>query len=147
MPLGVVLLSLLNSLDELMAVGVAVTAVSLSKSALGDLTLLQWRALRVAEHGARVSDMAEALSVSLPSMSKMVKRLHGRGLVDIHRGEGGDERVRMVTVTDEGRRALRLVIGLRRQYLQSALSLAGLSSDARFASQLSRLAEVLSGVK
>lgn len=129
-----------------MTCGVALTAVSLSASSLSDLTLLQWRALRVAERSVRVTEMADALNISLPSTSKIIKRLQGRGLVDLQR-DVGDQRARMVTLTPAGVEALEGVLARRREYLRSALTLSGLEHDGRFSSQLHRLAEVLSGFR
>lgn len=93
--------ALLDSLDSVMTCAVAFTAMALAGTPLADLTVLQWRTLVVAEHGVRVGALAEALGVSFPSASKLVKRLVSRGYVVLVRDEV-DSRVRVVTVTPEG---------------------------------------------
>jgi len=60
-----------------------------------------------------LSDLAERLEVSLPTMSNSVSTLAGRGWVARQR-DPGDRRVALVTLTEEGRQVLRK-IGIQAQ--------------------------------
>lgn len=93
-----------------------------------DLSVPQFRALLyVNRHaGASLSDVAEHLGLSLPSVSKLIDRLVARGLIT--RESASDDRRRMVlTLTPDGQAALRAAA----QATQARLAdrLAALSPD------------------
>lgn len=93
-----------------------------------DLSVPQFRALLyVNRHaGASLSDVAEHLGLSLPSVSKLIDKLVARSLIT--RQSASDDRRRMVlTLTPDGQAALRTAA----QATQSRLAdrLAALSSD------------------
>ncbi len=89
-----------NSADAALTASRALVAISArSLSAIGDLTLPQFRALVVlASHGPTTSsDLAAALSVHASTVTRMVDRLAGKGLVE--RSTPADRREVVVAVT------------------------------------------------
>lgn len=130
----------LDSLDRIMTGSVAMTAMALSASPLRDLTLLQWRVLVVTDHGMRVTAIAAAVQMSVPSASKIVRRLARAGFVEVERGVV-DERVRLVVLTPVGILAVDDVRRRRRELADQALQRAAVVIDAPFDSQLALLAE------
>ena len=75
---------------------------------LPDLSVPLFRALRYLQNhpGASLSELADALTLTMPSASKLVQRLVVRKLVERRIGE--DRRRVHLTLTDEGRLALAL---------------------------------------
>lgn len=99
---------------------VAITARSMG--AIGDLTLPQFRALVVlASHGPSTSsDLAAALSVHASTVTRMVDRLAGKGLVE--RSTPGDRREVVVTVTGAALEIIDAVSEARRSELATVMS-------------------------
>jgi len=102
---------------------VGLTAAALGETAEGqDLTLSQWRALVVLaeEDGQHVGDLADRLGISLPSASRLVRRLERRGLVSAERDEN-DRRATRLNLLPSGRDAHRAVVAARRDRITKAL--------------------------
>lgn len=115
----------LQSLEDLTFGAIGLTALALAGAAGGGLTILQWRALVVIGRAdqARVGGVATAVGMSLPSTSRLIRRLERDGLVTSVRDEA-DRRATLVTLTPAGRR-LRNEVVLRRRALMEEALLAG----------------------
>jgi DNA-binding MarR family transcriptional regulator len=114
---------LVDALERLAMATVGLTAAALGETAEGqDLTLSQWRALVVLaeEDGQHVGDLADRLAISLPSASRLVRRLERRGLVSAERDED-DRRATRLKLLPRGRDAHRAVVAARRDRITKAL--------------------------
>lgn len=137
---------LLDALEGLAVATVGLTAAALSETPEGqDLTLSQWRALVVlaASDGRHVGELADQLGISLPSASRLVRRLERRGLVSAERDED-DRRATLLHLQPRGREAHRAVTAARRKRIERAMAARpdGLPDDPSEA--LEALAEALS---
>ncbi len=95
---------LLAALDRIARASVGLTATALVSSGHADLTLAQWRLIAVVAGATRpihVGDIAARLGTSMPSASRLVRRLEDRRLVDTMRDEA-DRRSTLVRLTDAG---------------------------------------------
>jgi len=112
----------LDSLEELMVGAIGMTAVALASAAAGGLTMSQWRALVVIGRAdqVRVGGVATAAGMSLPSTSRLIRRLERGGLVTSNRDEE-DRRATLVTLTPAGRRLRDDVVRGRRVLMEGAL--------------------------
>src|SRR5689334_7560956 len=114
----------LAAIDGLALGLVAVTAQAIDQ-AVGelDLTLPQWRVLLVVGQGRpalRVGDVAERIGASLPSTSRILRRLERRGLLATERDER-DRRATLVRLTTAGTATRHKVIAARRHLLAGAI--------------------------
>ncbi len=115
--------SLSAALERLLSAGIGITARAISDSEhAAALTLAQWRLLVIATHrrGPRVGELAAHLGVSVPSASRLVRRLEMRGLVETARAED-DRRATTVSATRRGRDLVDDVIAQRRGLIEQAL--------------------------
>jgi DNA-binding MarR family transcriptional regulator len=114
---------IIDSLELLMFTAIGMTAVALSAAAASDLTLPQWRALVVVGRmgRARVGDVAGAIGNSLPSASRLVRRLERQGLVATARDDT-DRRATVVELTPKGRQVREEVVTRRRALMDAALA-------------------------
>jgi DNA-binding MarR family transcriptional regulator len=107
---------------ELIAMGaVAVTARAVSQAE--DLTLLQWRVLRVLElepNGVSVTSLARQAGTGLPQASRLVARLRRKGLLRTAK-DAVDGRVTRASLTDDGIGLVNEVRRLRRDLLTEFL--------------------------
>lgn len=95
-------------------------------------------------HGAlRVSDIAACHGVDVSSVTPRLKRLESAGLVTRER-EATDARAFLITITDEGARALKSVHAARRYILQQALEGIDPEHVAAASNVLRRVADQLS---
>jgi DNA-binding MarR family transcriptional regulator len=112
---------------------VEVTSRALAEAAPGvDLTLLQWRALRIVGDdpaGARVGQVGEGVGVPLPAASRLVQRLQQRGLVHVQR-DPDDGRALRVRLTHAGSHARSTVLARRRSLISEALDQTVLPAEA-----------------
>lgn len=139
--------TLVHALERLAVASVALTAEALAATPRGhDLTLAQWRALVLLtdEQPRRIGDLAERLGTSLPSASRLVRRLETAGMVATERDES-DRRATLVSLTRSGRAAHRAVVTARGSRLQHALEHADLSADAPLHEAITVLARTLDG--
>jgi DNA-binding MarR family transcriptional regulator len=102
---------------------VGMTAIALSAASAGELTLSQWRALVVIGRNerVRVGDISAAIGMSLPSSSRLVRRLERHGLVTTERDEE-DRRATLVRMTQKGTRLRNRVLDRRRALMDAALT-------------------------
>ncbi len=77
------------------------------RSPLADLPIAQLRCLHVirCHEGQKMQDLADALSVKLPTLSQIVERLVRRGMVERH-PDPADRRVVRLQLTDAARTAV-----------------------------------------
>ena len=115
---------ILAAIDELALQLVAVTARALNQAADGlDLTLAQWRVLIVIGQRRaplRVGEIAARIDASLPSTSRILRRLERRGLITTERDER-DRRATLVRLTPAGVAARRRVLQVRRRIVAGAI--------------------------
>jgi len=109
--------SVAESLERIIFAGVALTTVAISAARPGfDLTFPQWRVVVIlgdAPEGARISDIAQGVGVTLPATSRQLRRLERRGLVTVGRDER-DRRAAVVRLTPEGRAARDAIVAYRK---------------------------------
>jgi len=115
--------TVLDALVRVAAEMVGITAMAVAQAATtNDLTLAQWRALVVvaSSEGMHVGEIAERIGGSVPSASRLIRRLERRGLVTTERDEA-DRRATIVRSTPEGAKARVSVMTRRRELLAEAL--------------------------
>jgi DNA-binding MarR family transcriptional regulator len=138
--------ALLAAVDALLMAAVGLTSRTLASSPARDLTVTQWRMLALlddSDTGIRLTDLADATAMSLPSASRMVNRLVARGFARSEPDET-DRRAVRITLTDEGRATVDDV--LRRRHAAVAEALDGRSLSETFAHELRTLAATLAAV-
>jgi len=114
----------LNALQQVIAVLVAVTARALAELPAGhELTMVQWRALIVVNTSrpTRVGDVAAGVGVSMPSASRLVKRLRQRGLIETSR-DAANRRAILVRLTAEGQRVTDATLRRRLELVEAELA-------------------------
>lgn len=129
---------------------IAVEAVGLTARALAsvegstDLTLAQWRTLVVVDFlgGARVGAIASRVGMSLPSTSRLIRRLERRGAV-VTEPDPTDGRASIVRATAAGSEFRAAVAARRRQLLSEALGDRLARSDPVIAAALDEIAGAL----
>jgi DNA-binding MarR family transcriptional regulator len=138
---------ILEAVDQLAFELVAITATALSEGVGNlDLTLAQWRVLVVVgeRRGSplRVGDVAARINASLPSTSRILRRLERRGLISTERDER-DRRATLVSLTLAGSTARRRVIQARQRRVGEALSATDGSLDEAAADSLEQIVSAL----
>lgn len=100
--------------------GVALTAAALENATDGqDLTFTQWRAILFVgetENGCRVGEVAGLLHASLPTTSRLLRRLERRGLLSLERDEQ-DRRATRARLTEQGGHLRSSVLAYRRSQI------------------------------
>jgi DNA-binding MarR family transcriptional regulator len=115
---------LASEIERLLTSGVGITARAIDQTAeAAELTLVQWRVLVIASQvqGLRIGELAAHLGISIPSASRLVRRIEAQGLVTARRADD-DRRATNVAVTSAGREMVAAVVGRRRQLIGRALS-------------------------
>lgn len=138
--------SLSAALERLLSAGIGITARAIGRSEhAAALTIAQWRLLVIAAgmRGPRVGELAAHLGVSVPSASRLVRRLEARGLVTTARAED-DRRATIVTLTPGGRALVDDVIARRRDLIERALQDRPRRSDTAAAAVIEGLATRMS---
>ena len=110
---------LVNALERLVVGAVGMTTAALESFAPAvDLTLPQWRALVVVAqaNGIRVGEIASRVGMSVPSTSRLVRRLERRGLVLTGRDDS-DRRATIVRPTAEGTELWSTLVEHRRRLI------------------------------
>lgn len=132
---------IIEPLELLMFGAIGMTALALSAASAGELTLSQWRVLVVLGRAdrARVGELATAIGTSLPSTSRLVRRLERRGLVTTER-DMEDRRATLVRMTTQGRHLRDDVIERRRTMMEAAISVSAPRLPRGLAEGLSALA-------
>ncbi len=117
------LVLVLEQLEQLAVELVAVTNAAIFDVGAGDLSLLQWRTLMVlgsSDEPLRVNELADRASASMPSASRLIRRMERRGLVSISR-DPSDGRGRRIALTQAGEALRSNVIGRRRFLIEESL--------------------------
>jgi DNA-binding MarR family transcriptional regulator len=116
--------ALAQSIERLLTAGIGITALAIDQvDHAADLTLPQWRVLVItsgATDGLRVGELAAHLGVSVPSASRIVRRVESKGLVTATRPDH-DRRATIVRATRVGRELVDAVVGRRREVIGLAL--------------------------
>jgi DNA-binding MarR family transcriptional regulator len=103
-------------LESIVFGGVAMTASALEEATEGqELTFTQWRAILTvgqAVEGRRVGEVAAFLPASLPTTSRLLRRLERRDLLTLER-DVQDRRATRARLTDAGHRLRQLVLAYR----------------------------------
>ncbi len=129
---------------EVIAIGaVAITTRALGQAAGGiELTFPQWRSLVIvgeSHAGARVSEVAGRVGVTLPATSRLLRRLADRGLVALER-DPADHRATRATLTAKGARVRADILDFRRRYLREIADGLGASDQPEVEAIVERLA-------
>lgn len=129
-------------LERIIVAGVAITTRALAEARPAlDLTFPQWRAMIVVgerAEGARVSEVAARVGVTLPATSRLLRRLAARGLVEIS-GDERDRRASRARLTAAGQEALDAILAYRR--LRIAETVRGVPPSPASLDELVRLAD------
>lgn len=114
---------IIEPLELLMFGAIGMTTLALAGTSTGDLTLSGWRALVVIGRAerTRVGTVARAVGMSLPSASRLIRRLERDGLVTTERDEA-DRRATLVKLTPKGHRLRDRVVARRRALMEEALA-------------------------
>ena len=135
--------TLVDAVERLIRVGVALTTRALSEEPEVELTVQQWHVLVLVAEGdtLRVGEIATHVGLSFPSASRLVSRLETAGLVR-HDRDPDDRRASRVAATPTGRRVARSVIDRRRTLIGEALEAAG-PFDGAVSAAIERLGRAL----
>jgi DNA-binding MarR family transcriptional regulator len=133
-----------DGLEQLVMASVAMTARVLGEVA-PDLTLLQWRTLVILgaqrdDPGTSISTLASELHASLSAISRLVRRLESRGLVQGSKA-ASDRRVHVLRLTTAGRALHDDVMARRRAELERIAAESRLADDG----MIGRLVQALRG--
>jgi DNA-binding MarR family transcriptional regulator len=115
---------LASEVERLLASGIAITARAIDQTAqAAELTLVQWRVLVIASQtqALRIGELAVHLGISIPSASRLVRRIEAQGLVTAKRADD-DRRATNVAVSTAGRVIVDTVVSYRRDLIGRALS-------------------------
>ncbi len=113
----------LDLLDRLSIELVAITNRAIAEGGVLDLSFPQWRllaALGDAPHALRLHEVAEQVSASMPSASRLVQRMERRGFVSSTRAPS-DGRGREIALTAHGESVRAGVIGRRRALIAAGI--------------------------
>jgi len=108
-----------------------------------DLTLTQLKALHILDLGtdeASVKELGEALGLSLPAASRTVDGLLRRGYLE-RREDDHDRRIKRLSLTDEGRRAVERLNRARLAGLEGFASTLSESERSRLSGAIASLLE------
>lgn len=115
--------SLAHEVERLLSAGIGITTRAIDETAeAAELTLAQWRVLVVAAQsdGVRIGELAAHLGMSVPSASRLVRRVETRAYVTATRAVD-DRRATDVNLTPAGRKLVDAVVGRRRELIRRAL--------------------------
>ena len=135
--------AVLDRLDRLAVELVAATNSAIGEVGAGELSFLQWRTLVVlggADGPLRLHEIAERVGASMPSASRLVERMHRRGLVSSER-DPGDGRARLITLTEQGELVRSRVVARRRSIIEAGIR--GVPTSVGLADELDRILEGL----
>jgi DNA-binding MarR family transcriptional regulator len=122
-----------NWLEGIVFGGVALTAAALEYATDGqELTFTQWRAILFVgegEEGCRVGEVASLLHASLPTTSRLLRRLERRELVRLERDEQ-DRRATRARLTEDGVRLRSSVLAYRRDAIAAIVTETKLPASA-----------------
>jgi DNA-binding MarR family transcriptional regulator len=115
-------IDIFEPLEQLVFGAIGMTALALADSAGRELTFSGWRALVILGHAdkTRVGTLAQGIGMSLPSASRLIRRLERDGLVMTERDES-DRRATLVSLTRRGQDLREAVVIRRRALMAEAL--------------------------
>jgi DNA-binding MarR family transcriptional regulator len=115
---------LASGIERLLTSGIGITARAIDQTAeAAELTLVQWRVLVIASQsdGLRIGQLAAHLGISIPSASRLVRRIESQELVTATRADD-DRRATNIALTKAGREIVDAVVRCRRELIRLALS-------------------------
>jgi MarR family transcriptional regulator, organic hydroperoxide resistance regulator len=115
---------LASEIERLLTSGIGITVRAIDQTPeAAELTLVQWRVLVIASQteGLRIGELAAHLGISIPSTSRLVRRIEAQGLVTAVRAED-DRRATNIALTRAGREIVGAVVRRRRGLIGRALS-------------------------
>lgn len=108
--------SVAESLERIVAAGIALTTVAIAAARPGsELTFPQWRViviLAAAGTPIRMSQVARGIGVTLPAMTRQLRRMERRGLVTVA-PDPTDRRATLVGLTEAGEEVRAAITGWR----------------------------------
>lgn len=125
---------LASEIERLLTSGIGITARAIDQTPEAtELTLVQWRVLVIASQteGLRIGELAAHLGISIPSASRLVRRIEAQGLLTALRADD-DRRATNIALTKTGGEIVEAVVRRRRKLIGLALSaeLEDLPTDA-----------------
>ena len=137
---------LAQALEQISVGAVGVTTRALAEATPGfEMTFPQWRALLILggeQDGARVSDVAGRVGVTLPATGRLLRRLERRGMLALER-DPDDRRATRARLTQEGHATREAIIAYRRRMLTDVAREVTSSSHADLATGLTAIAAAL----
>ena len=137
---------LVEAIERLMVEAIGVTAIALAQAGPDvELSFLQWRAMAVvgaSGGGIRVGALAGRIGSTVPTTSRLVRRLELRGLV-VAEQDAVDRRATRVRLSERGDSMHRTLIARREARVRDALERCGTESSADLVAGLSRIGEAL----
>lgn len=115
---------LASEVERLLTSGIGITARAIDQTPEAtELTLVQWRVLVIASQteGLRIGELAAHLGISIPSASRLVRRIEAQGLMTALRADD-DRRATNIALTKAGREIVEAVVRRRRKLIGLALS-------------------------
>ncbi len=107
-------------LEQITMGAVGVTTRALAEATPGfELTFPQWRALLILgaeQDGARLSEVAERVGVTLPATGRLLRRLERRGLLALET-DPDDRRATRARLTEAGQATRDAILAFRRRML------------------------------
>lgn len=115
--------ALASEIERLLTSGIGITARAIDQTPeAAELTLVQWRVLVIASQaeGLRIGELAAHLGISIPSASRLVRRIEAQGLLTAMRADD-DRRATNIALTKAGREIVDAVVRRRRDLIGLAL--------------------------
>jgi DNA-binding MarR family transcriptional regulator len=135
-----------DALERVVFGAVGLTAVALEQARpRAELTLPQWRVLVVVGGGAgslRVGEVAARLGSTVPSTSRLLRRMEERGLIATQRDET-DRRATLVRLTPVGEAVRGGLVRRRRRLIRELLRARGAPLPADLPNGLEAIAAAL----
>ncbi len=136
---------IIHAIERLVVEAIGITTVALAEARPDvELTLPQWRVLVVAGAsgtGLRVGEIAARIGSTVPTTSRLVRRVERRGLVTTVRDES-DRRATLVRLTPAGETYRSSLVEHRRRLIRASLS-EGRPLPPRLAVDLERIGDAL----
>jgi DNA-binding MarR family transcriptional regulator len=126
--------TLVESIEQIIMAGVAITTVALARAQPGvEFNFTQWRMLVVlgnAESGLTMTEIAEQIGVTLPATTRQVRRLAARRLVVLE-PDPFDRRAVRARLSESGQAARQSIMSYRREEIARAISELSVSSSVQ----------------
>jgi DNA-binding MarR family transcriptional regulator len=136
---------IVRAIERLVVEAIGITTVALTEARPEvELTLPQWRVLVVvgaSGDGLRVGEIAARIGSTVPTTSRLVRRVERRGLVATVRDES-DRRATLVRLTADGETYRTSLVERRQQLIRTSLS-EGRPLPPRLAADLERIGDAL----